>query len=268
VEYVNEHEEHSVLRLRFLGWCSTLFAMVEHGPVERGPLHQVLGRRLRALRTAAGRLQEDVAAAARTWGFDWQRGTVAMIEGGRRRVTAEEFLALPQIARDAGLDGLRIDDLVIGGSSAVWVILNPFTALDTALPLDTAYQGGLVPTGADDQASDPPEAREIRRLWPRLLPEHRQSKAEVLRIALESHGDAETKAARTLGVSPVAVAMVAQRRWHQSLTALRDALAAGREGIGSIDPRKLQARRGHITRQLVGELRLWLTNLRPTRRTR
>jgi transcriptional regulator with XRE-family HTH domain len=249
------------LLLPFLGWCSTLFVMVEHGS-----LHQVLGRRLRALRTAAGRLQEDVAAAARTWGFDWQRGTVAMIELGRRRVTAEEFLALPQIARDAGLDGLRIDDLVIGGSSAVWVILNPLTALDTTLPLATASQGGLVPTSAE--APDPPEAREIRRLWPRFLPGHRQSKAEVFRIALESHGDAETKAARTLGVSPVAVAMVAQRRWRQSLTAQRDALAAGREGVGGIDPRRLQARRGHITRQLVAELRLWLTNLRPTRRTR
>src|SRR5215470_12288661 len=98
--------------------CSTVFAMDK--PLS---LHQVLGRRLRKLRTASGRLQEDVASAARAWGFDWQRGTVAMIELGRRRVTAEELLALPAIARDAGLGGLHLGDLV---ENDVMVVLSPF----------------------------------------------------------------------------------------------------------------------------------------------
>jgi transcriptional regulator with XRE-family HTH domain len=229
------------------------------------PLHQVIGRRLRALRTAAGRLQEDVAAAARAWGFDWQRGTVAMIELGRRRVTAEELIALPAIARDAGLEGFSLGEDVM-------VILSPLAGAPTLSPSGPlrSHHVELVPIG-HGRAPDTPEAREIRRLEPRLR--HKQAEAEVFRIALESHGDAETKAARVLGVSPIVVAMAAQRRFRQSLTAQRDAVAAGREGIGSIDPRRLQARRGHITRQLVEELRPFVKgitkkNITTKRRTR
>src|SRR5439155_26501278 len=81
---------------------------------QRIQLHQLVGDRVRALRQAAGRRQEDLAAAAREYGFDWVRGTVASIEAGQRRVTLEEFLALPTIlTRTVGY--LRSGDpLVVG----------------------------------------------------------------------------------------------------------------------------------------------------------
>jgi len=77
-----------------------------------------------------------------------------------------------------------------------------------------------------------------------------------------------------LSVSPAAVAMAAQARWHRSLTAHRDALAVQVLSISQPDRvvvytlRQLQARRGHFTRRLVNELRPLLKHITTKRRTR
>lgn len=199
-----------------------------------------------------------------------------MIEIGGRRVTAEELLALPVIARDAGLGGLKLGDLV--GDVDAMVLLSPLAGLRSD-ELEGALRGGrvdLLRVGAD-RAPDTREAREIRKLWSRLLPGRTQSESEVFRVAIESHGDAETKAARALGVSPVAVAMAAQWCWHQSLTMQRDAVAMRMFVVPSapdnrfrvlIPARMLQARRGHITRQLLDELRPFLKGIATKKKSR
>ena len=227
----------------------------------------------------AGRRQEDVAAAAREWGFDWQRGTVAMLEIGRRRVTAEELVALPAIARDAGLGDQPLGELLVGGSD-VMVTLSPDVGIGS---LDLQAWGGRAELHrlVTDHAPDMPEAQEIRRLWPRLHPGRRQSRSQVYRIAIESRGDAEIKAARVLGVSPIAVAMAAQYIWNQSLTAQRDAVALSPAFPGGGDSsaklmvaravmtaRRLQARRGHVTRQLLDDLRPLLKDITKKKRRR
>jgi len=202
-----------------------------------------------------------------------------MIELGRRRVTAEELLALPAIARDAGvLDvrdvaGAEDLDLHLGDFAEDVVMLSPLAGTKALHKELRGARVELVLIGTD-RAPDTPEAREIRRLWPRLLPDRTQSKAEVFRIALESRGAAETKVARMLGVSPATVAMAAHARWHRSLTAHRDALAvqvlsiSGPDRVVVYTLRQLQARRGHFTRRLVNELRPLLKHVSAKRRTR
>jgi transcriptional regulator with XRE-family HTH domain len=62
--------------------------------------------------------------------------------------------------------------------------------------------------------------------------------------------EATVKAARRLGADPVEVDAKARQLWGRSLTAERDA----RVGVASRS-RVDQARRGHVTRQLIDELR-------------
>src|SRR5262245_34354642 len=60
-------------------------------------LDMLLARRLRTERERRGLRQDDVAALARRWGFNWTQATVATIEAGRR-LSKEEMLLLPWIA--------------------------------------------------------------------------------------------------------------------------------------------------------------------------
>jgi predicted transcriptional regulator len=74
--------------------------------------------------------------------------------------------------------------------------------------------------------------------------------------AKPSPGEVEQKAARALGITPVDVSRLAQRRWHTTLTAKRESLLSARlRGKGDITPRTLQAMRGRVTRTLLSELR-------------
>jgi len=78
------------------------------------------------------------------------------------------------------------------------------------------------------------------------------------RLGLDAANEAERKAASVLGVPALAVALAAHRRWEWSLTAEREHRLAGRFpglGVVEISPRKLQAVRGHLTRELLDELR-------------
>ena len=63
--------------------------------------------------------------------------------------------------------------------------------------------------------------------------------------------DAERKAADRLGTSAQEVRAHALRLWEQQLDAERDSRLGETAGW---TPRTLQARRGHVTRQLIGEL--------------
>lgn len=63
--------------------------------------------------------------------------------------------------------------------------------------------------------------------------------------------DAETKAAARLGLDVEQLTALAHAVWRRSLTEERDARLGD---VGEIPARSLQARRGHITRQLLAEL--------------
>jgi transcriptional regulator with XRE-family HTH domain len=57
-------------------------------------IHALVGGHVRRLRTEQGLTQEDVAEGMVERGFGWTRVTVAEIEGGKRRITIDEWLGL------------------------------------------------------------------------------------------------------------------------------------------------------------------------------
>lgn len=67
----------------------------------------------------------------------------------------------------------------------------------------------------------------------------------------EPEREATCKAARQLGMSPTDVDTAAKRLWGGYLEDERDRRLGSRDGLS---PRSLQARRGHVTRALLGEL--------------
>jgi hypothetical protein len=110
--------------------------------------------------------------------------------------------------------------------------------------------------GAVRDVPDLPEMADALALWRRWWPRQEAPDPGALyKVALASRGDAETKAARALRTSPVAVALPALSRWDHSFTEERDARVTQRVGDRATDARALQALRGHVTRQLMDELR-------------
>ena len=238
------------------------------------PLHQLIGARLRSLREGAGLRQEDIATNARTLGFaDWVRGTVAMIEGGRRRVALEEFLALPLILAHAGLEDLTLGDLV---GEDVAAVINPGTALAASTLREILAGRPSHPSlGPPPRESvrDRGERQEADRLWQRWasgrLRHPRKPDAGMLdAIALEARSDAVVSAARKLGCSPVAASLAAMVRYGRLLLAERDDRVKQRMGEGTPDSRTVQAVRGHVTRELLDELRPIVQDLKRAQRTR
>lgn len=208
--------------------------------------------------------------------MEWTRGTVAMIESGRRRVTLEEFLALPIILERAGVRDAELADLV--GSDGL-AQLSPragvgFGTAVSAQTLQAVLAGRAKALGEAGVHTPPgldtPEMRDARRLW-RQLRGGRLDLARLSGVVLASQGGPEVHAARVLGTSPLAVAMAAEHAWKRSLTAERDARVDQRMGLddyaagvdradrhGLAHPvaiRTVQAHRGHVTRELIEELR-------------
>jgi transcriptional regulator with XRE-family HTH domain len=241
--------------------------------IQAVPLTQMIGARLRQLREAARLRQEQIAAASREAGFlAWTRGTVAMVEAGRRRVTLEEFLALPIILDRAGLGEVPLSDLI--GTEGLAALSPGATGTGgTAVSAETLralLSGRVIPAEDLHRTPERLDTQEVRRVGERfgvgdLSPER------VYQVVLASQGGAEVHAARVLNCSPLAVALAAERTWGRSLTAERDARVDERTGLpdfakgvdradrrGLAHPamiRSVQAHRGHVTRDLIEELR-------------
>jgi hypothetical protein len=74
----------------------------------------------------------------------------------------------------------------------------------------------------------------------------------LLEHALDEVSDAERHAARKLGTTPERLTIAAIRRWGRTLAEERDHRL--NERAGDVSLRRLQALRGHITRELMAEL--------------
>jgi transcriptional regulator with XRE-family HTH domain len=236
------------------------------------PLHQLIGARLRQLREAAGLRQEDIATQARVLGFDWVRGTVAMIEGGHRRVTLEEFLALPLLLSYVGIPDISLSRLIptdtpaqLNAQAAVSAdTAHRFLTGKSAGEQDTQKGGPAVTEGRDEWD----EAIALWRRWAtgRSRRPRGPDPAAISAAIVDSRGDALANAARVLDVSPVAVSLAALLTWGRLLTAERDDRVRQRVGASAPDARTLQAVRGHVTRTLLEELRAVLQDLSKTTR--
>jgi transcriptional regulator with XRE-family HTH domain len=258
-------------------------------------LSAVIGRELKTLREAGGLRQEQLAAEARRFGLSWTRATVAAIELGRRQLSIGELLLLPELLGRAGAGwGYDVSDLIPADDRPVLVagvITAPASAVRARFA-DTdedSDERGARLTAAEFKPPRPHEASAavtLPRAW--LLDVLRVKRLEDVperfwaQVGLEAAGDAERKAAASIGVPPLALALAARRRWGQSLTAERDRkVANATKPAIRMDPdvardsqwrRRLQAIRGHVTRELLDELRALLKDVtkksakKPTRR--
>lgn len=221
-----------------------------------------IGKRLKVLREAANRRQEDVAAAAQSCGIGWKRSTVAMFESGRYELKADELLLLPRILHLAGVADLSLRALLMGeddeltvtetcriGSAELGKLFGRQPASkvgwSSSLPDDEdadtsagvgSTSAGLLKLAASGQAM-PPSLR-THAVWRGL------------------NGEAEAKAARKFEVDISEVVNTSIDLWTRSLSDERDQRVdqAIEDGGLDVSPRTIQAFRAHTTRALLKEL--------------
>jgi transcriptional regulator with XRE-family HTH domain len=214
-------------------------------------LDEVIGRAVKTLREQKKMAQDALARACRRKGLQWSRSSIAMLEAGRRSCSISELLI---VASALGAP-LR---LIVSGECLPdrpeTVMLTATTAANLA-----AISEALV------SPSDRLGLRTAFRIgW--------EIGQEMSAWSIES-GDADQKAARQLGISTERLMSVAEPLWGRSLTAERERRV--NEGPFSTDDhralvstddhrvpsstedrqRALRALRGHITRELLRELR-------------
>ena len=224
-------------------------------PATVRPLREVLAAGAKEARPRLGLRQEDAAARARAQGLStWIRGTVAQAEVGARRFALEEVLLLA-LAYETGLAEL------IAGNEDDLVELTPDARLSVGAL--RALLSGTPVSELPAEALDAPAGHgtPVRRSgrFPDVLADAKRfgiGDRSMLEHALGEVGDAERHAARKLGATPERVNLAAMRLWGRTLSEERDHRLS--ERASGVPARRLQALRGHITRDLLTELEVEL----------
>jgi len=191
-----------------------------------------MGHRLRREREDRGLTAADVALlAVDRLGLGWDRSTVTRIELGQRQLLAGELVLLA-VLHDVPVVDLLPDERcelspavsAVPAAAAKTVEWRQQVALtDTATSTDTL---SVLRTAA--------------------------TAAATLSVTKHQADDATVKAAHRLGVDPAAVSVAAVRLWGRGLTAERDRRV---EAMPGESPQSRGRRRGHVTRELVEDLR-------------
>ncbi len=186
-------------------------------------LDEQLGQRVKEVRKGLGWSQADVADLARDQGFRWSQPTIAQIEKGARSLSGVELIVLAFVLE------ATVAELTAG-------IELPED------PWEPALRG----------------LKEGVKKWKQLLKKAGFTNGlvtiKVLKaIEIASGREAERAAARKLGIDSKLLAAGAFRLWGHGLTEERNDRVAKRAGSTSVKSR--QALRGHVTRDLLKELR-------------
>ena len=197
------------------------------------PLSTVVGRNVRAWRQAHGLRQEDVYAGARLIGLGWARSSVSELESGARGLSAEELVALVLVLDEA--NGLQ------GGPSLAYLMAPP---AGVRLAIGDA---GLTGANVGQVLKGLPVEDESAAGISHTVGMVDGRRMQVLAAPTD---DAERKAAKKLRTTPGALREAAVAAWGRRLAVERDARVTASEGSA----RSLQALRGHVTRELLGEL--------------
>lgn len=218
---------------------------------------------------------------ATRFGFKWGRSSVAALEGGARKLSAEELLVLPLIAQEVGLSGDQFirdtdvvqvnDDLALWGRSVRRMLLTRSESQSLhrankqhSKKFEAAIFARTPATSLPIMGEflNPDERLRNARfyvdryasvllavyLWPQL--DEREARKAVARSVHPA--EADRKVAAKIDADPMSVSIMAQALWGRSLTEERDARADERSDHE--DPRALQGARGYVTRELTREL--------------
>ena len=193
-------------------------------------LDQVVARNLERIRSTAGWSQDEVASRGWRIGLPWTRSTITALEGGRRSLSISELVLLALTLETsvtellAGRGHVELGD---GSELALTDVRN-------------------VLAGDRDMAAVRKRIRQVR---------HQKYQRAMQAVS----GEAEQKAARSLGVTSQTIAEAAFDLWGRSLTEERDA-RVDKEGPNLASARSVQALRGHVTRRLVREIEALITD--------
>lgn len=244
-------------------------------------LSAVVGEGLRKFRESRGLRQEDIANAARDYGFTWGRSSVAALEAGNRELSIGELLLIPAIVRKLG----GWDEPIISARAQVmisdstwilahqipgqaWALLTPTVPPERArqdlqpLEDETFLLGGIE---AEDHHG--PEFRRkvvlevsmwermYYTLWPEKLSTRRWEESESFELdrrVAERITTPDGKSADSGLVEAFSFGL-----WGRSTGDERDARTDER---GKYDTKRaLQSARGHVTRELIDELQTEIT---------
>lgn len=215
------------------------------------PLAAIVGRNIRAIRTERGDSQDSFARGLRLAGLNWSRSTLAKLERGERGVGIEH---LTIIAIVLGVPATRLLD----GEPDEWVALTEEAAIARTRLVAMFASDWREPSTAE---LDMPGLREagniVRDVTSRIVQRWPELQARDLFAAeREAAGEAEINAAAVLDCDPMEVALTARATWGRSLIEERDRRVDEHPDIDGADSAgKLQAIRGHVTRDLLRELR-------------
>ncbi len=221
------------------------------------PFGVALGHRLRQVREELGQTGAGLAEMCRGVGLNWDRPTVTRIEQGKRQVTASELLLLTLVYRRPLADLLPAEPSALSAGNRATTATPD--ALRDALVKPPGVGAGWHITGLfeDALAALPKFAERLERDVAKVPG---ASAITVLEASEHAGDDTTAKAARALGATPLEVATAAQLLWDHGVAAERDART---EALGpSPNVRTRQARRGHVTRRLLAELRPMVEQVR------
>jgi hypothetical protein len=220
---------------------------------------------MRALRDEHDVTADTIATHARRVGLSWQRSTVASIETGKRRLTAEELLLLPLILSMALPVRIGLRQLLDGEAALTEQLVMTSTGFQHLLQDSPGIWGGYKLTSSvgrpaeSELRASTERWQRIERLWPEVHGDSQFSLERLRAVERAAAQEAEQNAARSLGWSALDVAAVAHRLWGHGLTEereqrLEDSAAAPEPATAA------RVRRGHLTRLLLDELERSLTD--------
>jgi transcriptional regulator with XRE-family HTH domain len=203
-------------------------------------LAALVGQNVRAAREEQGMSQDRLAQLLRGYGLHWTRSALAKLEREERETLTLDQVVILALAME------RTPASLVEG--AEWAALGPDARMRGSA-LARLLRGE--PAWKSDSDFDVPFVRQFD-----------EGPFDADWVA----GDAETRAARRLGREPVEVARAARSLWRHSLTIERDRRLRYVSHLDEdVEARSVRAFRGHITRQLLDELR---TELEKTNRRR
>ncbi len=222
------------------------------------PFGVALGHRMRRAREDTDRSADRLASDARLLGLGWDRPTVTRAENGQRPLSAAELLVLPLLYGRSLADLLPTEPVALTEAAAV----APATLRRSLVDAPKGMRGWALPRLHDAATAAvetmKPAAEALQSRYPNV------DFITLLEAATDGWTDEATgKAAKRLDVERRDVAVAARRLWRRGLAAERDRrLSASGDATTA---RARQARRGHITRVLLAELRPVLDELQHAR---
>jgi len=186
-------------------------------------LEHVIARNVTELRTEQGDTQPDLAGKMRAGGFTWQTNRVAQIETLRRPVSLLEVVGLSRVFDVPVSRLLAGEDLIDLPSGA-------------AIPLAAVRAALAGERGTETQ---------IRNMTPEESALHADSVDDLRKVA------------KGLGLDVRDLQALAYRLWGESFHSEREKRLADVSGLSK---RSAQTKRGHVTRQLIKDVRTWIEN--------